>query len=608
MNESEIESVVARAVGSAGDLATRYRVTFDDPRRHLVGIEMTIPGPEGPTMDLMMPIWTPGSYLVREYSRHVQRVEAHGDLAPVAVAKAAKNIWRVEVPEGTRALVVRYAVYAFEVTVRTSYVDADRAFLVPAGIFMWADGRAHLAHVVSISLPETWNHISSGLDPLPGSESGFLARDFDELVDSPLMLGNHEVLEFEVRGVPHRLAIGGAGNRPAAELIPDMERVVKTVLEMFGHVPYSHYTFLVQLTDRGFGGLEHHNSSALLFSRYGLRADGEDYPRWLSLVCHEFFHLFNVKRIRPFGFSNFDYTRETYTRLLWVAEGVTSYYDDYLVLRSGLLDARAYLDLLGKKISRLKNTPGRKFQNLLESSFDAWIKFYRPDEDSANSSVSYYLKGGLVTWIMDLEIRRLSGGKRSFADVMRRLYADQQDAGYDGLSPCELGSHVTDVAGTDLSPLLRAFVNGTDEIDFAAFIAPFGLRLEPGWKRGEEGELPSGGRLGLEADSVEGRLVVRLVWRDTAAASGGVYAGDEIVAIDGHRCTSADQLHRRLAEREVGQEVKVLLCREGLVEEVLVVLGAWPEDKFTIQLSTSPTEPEVELLRGWLGDLSSLEA
>ncbi len=619
MSDSALPSRAPAAADVAD--ATHYRVVFHDLHRHLIAVEMTVPAPSGPTLDVLMPIWTPGSYLVREYSRHVHHVSVHAleganggaevaEAATLPVTKISKNGWRIQlhgVTAGTPVR-VRYIVYAFEMTVRTSYVDIDGAFISPAGLFMWADGRAHLPHVVEIVLPDGWRRISSGLAPTADRKNVFIAADFDELVDSPFLIGNHRVLEFSVRGVPHQLALSGICDRPAESLLPDVERIVNAVVDLFGKVPYSRYTFMAHLTDRGYGGLEHKNSCALLLSRYALTNDKEYRERWLALVAHEYFHVYNVKRIRPRAFSNFDYTQEIYTRLLWVAEGITSYYDDYMVERAGLITPRDLLDVYGKQIARFMRAPGRRVQTLEEASFDAWIKFYRADEESENSTVSYYLKGGLVTWILDLEIRRCTDSERSMDDVMLRLFHDYQSDDYRGLERTYLQEVVEEVAGSSMQQLFTDYVYGTAEIDFASHLRPFGLRVVPGWKRGKDGGPPTGGQVGIDVREEPGKAIVSRVRSATPASEAGLYVGDEIIAVDGHRAWTEAGLRERLVEREVGKKVRFTLARRGILREVELVLAPWPPDRYDVVLVDEPTAAEWGRLRAWLGnDLSSLE-
>jgi predicted metalloprotease with PDZ domain len=600
--------------------ATRYRVLFHDLHRHLVAVEMTVPAPDGPTLDVLMPIWTPGSYLVREYSRHVHHVsvsalaldqdEAESGAAPLPATKISKNGWRIQL-QGVgpdTPIRIRYIVYAFEMTVRTSYVDVDGAFLSPAGLFMWADGKAHLPHLVEIVLPDGWRRISTGLRSVPGADNQFVSVDFDELIDSPLLIGNHRVQEFNLGGVSHQLALSGISDRSPESLLPDVERIVASVVQMFGKIPYERYVFMVHLTDRGYGGLEHKNSCALLLSRYALTKEKEYRDRWLALVSHEYFHVYNVKRIRPRAFSNFDYTQEIYTRLLWVAEGITSYYDDYMVQRAGLISPRDLLAVYGKQIARLMRAPGRRVQTLEESSFDAWIKFYRADEESENSTVSYYLKGGLVTWILDLEIRRCTANQRSMDDVMRRLFHDYQGDDYRGLERTYLQEVVEDVAGCSMQQLFDDYVYGTAEIDFAQHLRPFGLRVIPGWKRGSDGGPPTGGQVGIDVREEPGKAIVSRVRSSTPAAEAGLYVGDEIIAVDGHRAWTETGLRERLVEREVGQKVRFSLARRGILREVELVLAPWPPDQYEVSLVENPSTEQLERLRAWLGDdLSSLE-
>ena len=409
--------------GPAPEIA--YTVSMPRPDTHLLEVELRLrwTGQTPATTDLVMPVWTPGSYLVREFERHVQDFAAE-DAGGRALqwSKLNKNTWRVTTG-GARELRARYRVYANELTVRTNELNDRHAVWNNAALLMYPDGHLAAPSTLRVVPARDWK-VATGLPSAGGERNTFRAENFDILYDSPFLVSDFRVLTFDAGGRPHRIVIDGAGNYDAAALERDIKKVVEATIKLMGDTPYRDYTFLVILNARGAGGgLEHLNSTMLLVNTFGFRPEAA-YRGFLELVAHEYFHVWNVKLLRPDALGPFDYTGENYTRLLWVAEGLTSYYGDLLVRRAGLKSDKDYLEATARAIEALQNTPGRQKMSVEEASFDAWIKYYRPDENSVNSSISYYDKGALVGLLLDLEIRRRTNGARSLDDVMRYLYEE----------------------------------------------------------------------------------------------------------------------------------------------------------------------------------------
>jgi predicted metalloprotease with PDZ domain len=381
----------------------RYRLSLPEPDSHLFHVEAALSQPgEGP--ELCFPVWTPGSYLVREFARHVEGLRAEdGEGRPLALTRLDKH--RVSVAAGgAGSVVLRYRVYANELTVRTCHLDGSHGYLNGAAVFPYAAGRLDEPCELEVVPPEGWQ-VSTAL---PGGPVNFTARDYDELADSPVEIGRHRLLRFEAGGRPHELAIWGRGHLDEAALIEDVRRIVEAFARLFGGLPYDRYLFILHLTDRRRGGLEHARSTTLDVARTGF-FPRDAYEESLGLVAHEFFHLWNVKRLRPAAFVPYDYAREQYTRLLWWFEGVTSYYDGLGLVRAGIVEPRRYLRTLGQALTTLQRTPGAAKTSAEESSFLTWVKQYRPDENTVNSTVSYYLKGELVALALDLALRRAGG-------------------------------------------------------------------------------------------------------------------------------------------------------------------------------------------------------
>ncbi|HEY6098522.1 MAG TPA: hypothetical protein VIW03_03775, partial [Anaeromyxobacter sp.] len=366
-------------------------------------------------VELAFPVWTPGSYLVREYARHVEGLAAaDGDGAALPVERLDKHRVRIRAGAARRA-VLRYRVYANELTVRTAHLDGTHGYVNGAAVFPYVPGREGEPHVLEVVPPPGWR-VSTALE---GGPTTFRARDYDELADSPLEIGEHRIVRFTVLGRPHELAIWGRGNLDEGRLAGDARAVVETFAALMGGLPYERYVFIVHLTDKRRGGLEHARSTTLNVARTSF-FPREAYEETLGLLAHEFFHLWNVKRLRPAAFVPFDYAREQYTRLLWWFEGATSYYENVALARAGILEPKRWLKVLGQALTALERTPGARKMSVEEASFLAWVKHYRPDENSPNSAISYYLKGELVALALDLELRRRG---KSLDDVLRTLYA-----------------------------------------------------------------------------------------------------------------------------------------------------------------------------------------
>ncbi|NTU78187.1 MAG: M61 family metallopeptidase, partial [Chloroflexales bacterium] len=407
-----------------------YIIGMPAPHTHLFHLAVELDGLAEPYVDLVLPSWTPGSYMVRDYARHVQAFAAQApDGAALAWRKIAKDTWRVETAGATK-LTARYQVYANDLTVRTSHLDGSHGYFNGATVFMYAPGRTAEQMRLIIETPAGWQ-VSSGLTPLRGDavvaeprpeRHLFTVVDYDELIDCPVECGAQRLLSFTVDGITHQIAIWGRGNEDEARLVADTRRIVEAQRDFFGGLPYSHYSFILHLTDGKGGGLEHRNSVTNQIDRWSFRPE-RSYERYLSLTSHELFHVWNVKRLRPAPLGPFNYRAENYTRLLWLMEGATSYYDELLLVRAGLMRPERFFEILADEIVKLQSQPGRHLQSVEQSSFDAWIKLYRPDEYSANSSISYYLKGSLVCMLLDMKIRAATGGARSLDDVMRLLFA-----------------------------------------------------------------------------------------------------------------------------------------------------------------------------------------
>lgn len=572
-------------------LSVVHRVALPAPQTHVVHVETTVAGDLPPELVLFMPVWTPGSYLVREYARHVEGLQVE---APASCRKLRKNAWRVRT-SGAGRVVLRYRVYANELTVRTSHVDHSHAFLVGAALFMGIEGHERLGARVELSAPRGWR-VATSLPPCPGG--GYEAPDYDALVDSPIEIGTHREERFEVGGRPHRYAIWPAeaiGDGDVRRLVADTRTIVAEEAALFGGAPpYDAYELLLHLSPRARGGLEHGASAALVASPAAFHSrDG--YLDLLSLVAHEVFHAWNVKRIRPEGLSPYRYQEEAYTRLLWWFEGATSYYDWRVLRTSHLCSVEEYLDHLASEIGYLDQTPGRHLQSLEDASFDAWIKLYRPDENTANTAVSYYRKGELVNALIDLEIRARSAGRSSLDRVLSLLW---QEHGATGRPVPEDGMQALfeRAAGVPLGDLFDAWIRGTHELDLAPTLARVGLGVER--KSRPDGATAS---LGVRVKADGGRAVITTVMREAAAWRAGVDPGDELVAVGGIRVDAAG-VEPTLRGRAPGDTVDVLVARDGRVLSRRAVLDPPRHDRVKLVASRDALPAARSAFTAWMGE------
>lgn len=581
------------SMAAAAQTKISFNVSFSEPQAHYADVQMSISAIKGSYVDIKMPVWAPGSYLVREFSKNVEGFDAADvEGKKLSVQKISKNTWRIE-NGGSDKISIRYRVYAFEISVRTSFVDASHAFLSPTGIFMYVDGRLHEPASVSIEPYKTWNKISTGLEPVKGKSNTFYAADFDILFDSPIEIGNQDIFEFEAAGVKHEVAMYGGGNYDKERLKQDMTRIVEAQTAVFGENPNKRYVFIVHNYDRGGGGLEHLNSTVLGASRFGYSSEN-NYKGFLGLVSHEYFHLWNIKRLRPKELGPFNYDQENYTASLWIAEGFTAYYDDLILRRCGFYSPEQYLDKIIYSINTVENKPGNKIQPLSEASFDAWIKYYRPNENSSNSTVSYYDKGSLIGMIMDLEIIHSTGGKKSLDDVLKALYDEYYKKQGRGFSGAEFKAMAEKTAGKPLDNMYDNYINGTGPIRYNDYLGHAGLYLV----NDKEGNNKP--YLGTSASSKEGKFTITSVYRGSSAWNAGLNVNDEIIAIDGNRISSAYDIERILNTKKAGDKINVLISRDALLQTIEVKLQPDPTAQYRIEVEEDPTPEQITVRRKWL--------
>jgi predicted metalloprotease with PDZ domain len=520
--------MAARRPLGASDV--QYRVEVLDVRRHLFQITLTLPRPQA-TQVLQLPVWIPGSYLVREFSRHVHRIEARQKGRLCELTQIDKCSWSVQANEAT-PLTVTLQVHAHDASVRTAWLDAQRGFFNGTSVFLRAQGFTHLPHQLEIVPPRDltdW-HLATGLTALQVDRHGFgtyQAEHYDELADCPVEMGAFWSGEFRVAGSDYRFVVAGAPPSFDGErLLADTRRIVETQVRFWhgrGRAPHQRYVFMLWAVAEGYGGLEHRNSTALICKREDLprqnsRQASDGYVTLLGLISHEYFHTWNVKRLRPVQLAEVDYQRENMTPLLWFFEGFTSYYDDLLLCRAGLLDATRYVKLLNKTVNQVLQTPGRQVHSVAQASFEAWTKYYRPDDNSPNITVSYYTKGALVALCLDLSLRK---DGHSLDEVMRALW--KRCAG-GPMSEHDLLSVLFELTGESWQHHLQDWVHGTEELPLRALLHAHGVQVHEDASQWAQ-------RLGLRATESSG-IQIKTVLHGGVAQRAGLCAGDEWVGIE----------------------------------------------------------------------------
>ena len=593
------DAAAASATATPPAAAVAFTVSLPAPHTHLLEVEMRVHGGGGGEQtDLVLPVWTPGDYKIRDFARNVQAFAAFDAAGrPLSWRKADKTTWRVRTGGARRAWRATYRVYSNDRT--ASMVDTGRvgeryAFWNNTTALMHVRGRLRTPATLRIAAPPGWK-IATGLPAVPGSPDTFRARDFDHLYDCPVLVGEFRTHAFAVRGVPHRIAVAGSGSYDAQKLTDDVGKIVEASARLMGDMPYADYTFLLLLAPSvdGGRGLEHANSAAIVFAPDSL--SGDAYAASLPLIAHEFFHLWNVKRIRPEGLGPFDYTRENYSRVLWVAEGFTEYYQNLILRRAGLLPLPRYLAGLTSQIQSLRYTPGIRRMSVEQASLDAWLVPDANDENWYNAFSDYYTKGSILGLLLDLEIRRRTAGARSLDDVMRVLYAEYGKRGRN-YRPEDVQRVCERFAGVSLADFFRRYVRGTEDLDYGPLSA-VGLMVGGG-AAGPDGRPVLRTYLGIQAKDDRGGLIVDAVYDGAPAQRGGLNAGDRVLAI-GRALVTAGNWRDQLAARRPGEIVRFTVERDGELRTFDITLGGRPPHP--VAPVANPTPEQKRLFEGWLG-------
>lgn len=573
------------------DNAILYRLEPFDPAGHRYRITLTVPQPDPQGQQLSLPAWIPGSYLIRDFSRQIETFSAHAGKQPLASHKLDNHTWQVAPCEGP--LVVTYTVYAWDLSVRSAHLDESHGFFNGTSVFLRVHGQEQRPCLLDLAPPpqiKDWK-VYTSLREASGRRGArrhgfgrYTAPDYDALIDHPVEMGTPQVVRFQAHGAEHELVFTGVAPRlDLARIAQDVQRICETQIAFFEprskRAPFldcaDRYVFMTMVTGDGYGGLEHRASTALMAARKDLPIEGQagqsaGYRNFLGLVSHEYFHTWNVKRIKPAAFVPYDLQQADLTRLLWVFEGFTSYYDDLLLLRSQIITETDYLQLLGKTISGVMRAPGRHKQSVAESSFDAWTRYYKQDENSPNALVSYYTKGSLVALGLDLLIRRDSDGQHSLDDVMRLLWQRFGREFYRGqargLGEEELPALIREATGVDARRFIQRYANGTADVPLAELLAPHGITLQ--WQAG------GGATLDVRTRRQGDTLALATVYEGGAAHRGGLSAGDVLLAIGGLKVDATDGLEVLLARYQPGDRVKIHVFRRDELRSYRVRLGA----------------------------------
>ncbi|WP_426341269.1 M61 family metallopeptidase [Pseudoduganella sp. S-14] len=564
-----------------------YTIAAKDPATHMFQVTMTIEAPAAEGQVLVLPAWIPGSYMIREFSRNIVQIRAEASGQPVELSKLDKHSWQAAPCKGK--LTVHYEVYAWDLSVRAAHLDQTHGFFNGTSVFLRAVGQEGDPHVVDIQRPAheaaaKWR-VATALKELKARRYGFgtyVAQDYDELIDSPVEMGTFEMASFKALGVQHDVVFTGrVPNLDIARVCADLKQICETQIAFFEprtkKAPMDRYVFMTMVVGDGYGGLEHRASTALFCSRADLpttaqkgKEPSEGYMKFLGLCSHEYFHTWNVKRIKPAVFAPYDYQAENYTPLLWLFEGFTSYYDDLMLVRAGLLSEEGYFKMLGKTVGAVLRGSGRTKQSVADSSFDAWGKYYRQDENSANAIVSYYAKGSLIGLALDLTIRAKTNGKRSLDDIMRALW---QKFGRDfyngkprGVTPEDVEALFDNVAGFKLKTFFDKYIRGTEDVPLAKLLPQFGVSYKDERKSSKPGLDVNIGREGADCK-------LSAVHDGGAAQKAGLSANDLLVAIDGLRVSgNPSNVDGLLSRYKVGETVQVHAFRRDELMAFDVVL------------------------------------
>ncbi|MHA8075574.1 M61 family metallopeptidase [Aquirufa sp. TARAVU-A1A] len=564
----------------------KHLIQMPNPQSHYFDVTTTLDVSKetGRFIELKMAAWTPGSYLIREFAKNVEQVSAQSGNSMLPISKISKNTWRIALQPGIKTVQVHYQVYAYELSVRTSFLDDVHGYINPASVLLYVAKWAKQPQELSIVPHKDFKKVSTALKNVGGFN--YIAKDLDELIDSPIEIGNQQVWNFKVNNIPHQIAFFGQAKVDSLKFIADVTKMAETAQQVVGQHPCDHYVFIIHNIQRGTGGLEHLYSTTCSVSRTAYESPA-GYQGVLNLLAHEYFHLWNVKRIRPIALGPFDYENENYTHNLWFSEGITSYYADVINLRTKMVAPDAYLSDLAKDIAGVENTPGTQIESAASASWDAWIKYYRPNENSRNSTVSYYDKGALLGGILNMWIIQNTNGAKCLDDVFQLLYKNYYLKQGRGFTDAELENAFSTVAGTSAAGFFKDYIYGVKTPDYAAIFNQFGYT----WSDTNVGKsVPFAG-----FTATAGRITS--IYKGSPAFVAGLNVGDEIVQVNQAEFAGLDKL---IADKKVGDVLSFRVKRDGLERTFELTIVQTPLKAFAIQSVENPTASQLALRKKWL--------
>jgi predicted metalloprotease with PDZ domain len=569
-------------------LELTYHLSMPQPNSHYFAVKIDVKGNTANTQEFKLPVWTPGSYLVREFSKNLNQVKAIDiNNKELVVNKKTKNAWEIQCA-GQENFTIFYEVYAFELSVRTPYLDNTHGFVAGAAVFMYTEATKNQRGLLKVYPHQSFKKVSTALPSVDfKTELGcfnFTFEDYDQLVDCPIEIGNQQEFDFMAAGIRHRVAMYGEANYNVVQLQQDMAKVVQAATDVFGSNPNKDYLFIIHNVTDGQGGLEHKNSCVLSVNRWSYA--GSNYTGFINLVAHEYFHLWNVKRIRPIELGPFNYDQECYTSLLWVMEGITSYYDELLLRRAGFYTKEEFLSKMQSQINYVEGSPGSRVQPVAHASFDAWIKAYRPNENSSNTTMTYYSRGAVLGAVLDAYLIQKSNKKRSLDGFMQLLYNKYALELKRGFTEAEFEQELSNYCGEDMHAFFANYVNGTQIIPYQKYFEPMGLTVKD--------VTSSQTSIGATFDGNE-VVKVKAVRRGSAAEEAGLSVGDEVLICNGYRINK-DMLEGMLNSLSSGESMMLTVARDEKVFQVKFIMKNYTKPQFSIQIK----DANAPLLTYWL--------
>ncbi|MCH2230586.1 MAG: hypothetical protein MK105_09590 [Crocinitomicaceae bacterium] len=592
MLKYSILAVVSMLVSFSYAQSVKYNLRMPKPQNHYYQVEMELIDFKESEVNVKMPIWAPGSYLAREFAKNVNLVKAFDSKGKeLSVKKLNKNTWRVSKGKDQK-VTVKYEVYAFELSVRTSFLDLTHGFVSGTGVFMYAEGYKDKKGQVEVFPHESFKVITTALKEssegvLKDGSTVFDYMNYDHLVDCPIEIGNQRSFSFEAAGVRHDVALYGRGNYNIDNLKRDMAKVVESATNIFGENPNKEYTFIIHNVVDAQGGLEHSNSTVLSVNRWTY--EGKDYLGFLKLVAHEYFHLWNVKRIRPVELGPFNYDEENYTSLLWVMEGFTSYYEKMILLRAGYYTQKDLLNSMFSSLNYVEGATGTRVQPVSHASFDAWIKAYRPNENSRNTTMSYYSRGSVIAMMLDAKMIRKYNGKKGLDAFMQHIYAEYYEKKNRGFSEEEFKKELEDFLGENMDDFYNKYIDGTEIPEYNKVFSPLGLNVN------YIGE--SKASVGLTLKTVGGKTIVRGVRSNSSAEDAGISVNDEIIGCNGLR-VNQKSLEGYFNNVQVDESIEVLFARGDQLYSTEIIVTAYEQPKFKFEINTN--KGNEKLFNYWL--------